>query len=89
MLAGQGLVKRGSILTKDSNDKYSLITTNTQVAQGVLAEDIDTNVETVGVMYRQGHFNRNALIFGGTITKIDELGRTLREINVLTSEIQN
>ncbi len=87
MLSGQGVVKRGSILTKDANGKYFLIATNSQTAEGVLAEDIDTNLNSVGIMYRQGHFNKEALLFGTSITKISELGRTLREINVVISNV--
>ncbi|MFV0425361.1 MAG: head decoration protein [Bacilli bacterium] len=87
MLAGQGVVRRGSILTKNSNDEYFLIATNTQTAEGILADDIDTDVETVTTMYRQGYFNRLALIHGESINEVDELARTLREINVLTTAI--
>ncbi len=88
MVSGNGVLKRGTILTKDANENYLMITANSQKAEGVLAEDIDTDIETVGVMYRQGHFNKEALIFGGSITKISELARTLREINILVSEVQ-
>lgn len=87
MLAGQGVVKRGSILAKDNNGKYHLITNNGQMAEGVLTDDIDTNNETIATMYREGHFNRDELIFGGNITKIDELARTLRGINIITDKM--
>lgn len=84
MLSGQGIVKRGSILTKDDNSKYQLITSATQTAEGVLTDDIDTDNETIATIYRQGHFNKDELIFGGSITKIDDLAETLRAINIIT-----
>ncbi len=89
MLSGKGVIKRGSILTKDENGKYFLISSPTESLEGILTDDIDTEIETVTTMYRQGHFNSNALIYGDSINKIDELKDQLRKINILTSEIVN
>lgn len=85
LLNGQGILKRGTILTIDTNKKYILITSSSEDVAGVLTDDVDTDVETVATIYRQGHFNKDALIYGSTITNIDELEKKLLEANIITN----
>ncbi len=84
LLNGQGILKRGSVLTKDINGKYILINATTEKVEGVLTDDIDTDVETVTTIYRQGHFNIDALTVGAGITNIYEIESNLREVNIIT-----
>lgn len=84
----KGILKRGTVLTKDVDGNYKIINADTEVPEGVLTDDIDTENETITTMYRQGHFNKDALIFGESITDKTQIERKLREINILLSTIQ-
>jgi len=61
-----------------------------QEADCILADDVDTGdagatEEVVAVAYRSGHFNRQALIFGGTDTA-DIHEAKLRELGIFLSD---
>lgn len=87
LASGQGVLKRGSILTLNEDGEYVLIANATDLPEGVLTDDTDTNIDTMAQMYQQGHFNRAELIFGEGITDISEITRSLRTINIMTSEV--
>ncbi|MFM1655644.1 head decoration protein [Brevibacillus sp. B_LB10_24] len=67
VLAGQGVLKTGSILGKVTADgKYKLVNKasadGSQVASVVLAEDLDTTgADQVAVVYTSGLFNADSL----------------------------
>ena len=57
-----------------------------QEADCILADDVDTTEESVvAVAYTSGHFNRKALIFGGTDTA-DMHEAKLRELGIFLSD---
>ena len=88
-LAAAGVVRRGTVLsgTPGGADFAALAAAaSTSKALYVLAEDCDTAEDTVGIAYRTGHFNRNALIVGGsyTLTAADE--EILRKSGILLAD---
>ena len=88
-LATAGVVKRGTVLsgTPGGADFAALAAAaSTSKALFVLAEDCDTAEDNVGIAYRTGHFNRNALIVGAsyTLTAADE--EILRKSGILVAD---
>ena len=88
-LTPAGVVKRGTVLsgTPGGADFAALAAAaSTSKALYVLAEDCDTAVDAVGIAYRTGHFNRNALIVGSsyTLTAADE--EILRKSGILLAD---
>jgi Bacteriophage lambda head decoration protein D len=89
--AGQGIVKRGTVLGIITATSLAVAVDSTksdgsQVANCILTDDVDTtDADTVATVYVSGHFNRKALIFGGTDTapkheiKLRELGIFLKD----------
>lgn len=89
LAAAIGTIKRGTVVsgTPGGNDFAALAAAASAAkALYVIAEDIDTAVETVGIAYRTGHFNRGALIVGSgyTLTAADE--EVLRSKGILLSD---
>lgn len=86
--AGQGVLKRGTILAEGDSGLEFMGESNTGKANAVLAEDVDTGSDeaVVGIAYRTGHFNANALITedGYQITAADK--ETLRRAGILLSD---
>lgn len=89
--AGQGVLKRGSVLAA-SGEGYELLKealTETD-APVVLADDIDTGATegeaVIATAYRSGHFNTNSLIVadGYEITTADK--DVLRAYGILVSD---
>jgi len=56
-----------------------------QDADCILADDVDTATIVVAVAYTSGHFNRKALVFGGTDTA-DMHEAKLRELGIFLSD---
>jgi len=56
-----------------------------QDADCILADNADTTTSVVAVAYTSGHFNRKALVFGGTDTADMHKAR-LRELGIFLSE---
>ena len=88
-LTAAGVVKRGTVLsgTPGGTDFAALAAAaSAEKALYVLAEDCDTAEDTVGIAYRTGHFNRNAIILGGsyTLTAADE--EILRKSGILLAD---
>ncbi len=88
-LVTAGVVKRGTVLTGTPGgaDFAALAAAaSTEKALFVLAEDCDTAIDAVGIAYRTGHFNRNALIVadGYTLTAADE--EILRKSGILLAD---
>ncbi len=88
-LTAAGVVKRGTLLsgTPGGADFAALsAAASAEKALYVLAEDCDTAVDTAGIAYRTGHFNRNALIVAGgyTLSAADE--EILRKSGILLAD---
>ena len=88
-LATAGVVQRGTVLsgTPGGTDFAALAAAaSTSKALYVLAEDCDTAEDAVGIAYRTGHFNRNALIVadGYALTAADE--EILRKSGILVAD---
>lgn len=90
--AGQGVLKRGSVLVSKDAGGYQLASEAVLATDApvVLADDIDTGAtegEAVfAVAYRTGHFNTNSLIVAGgyEITPGDK--EALRAYSILISD---
>ena len=88
--AGQGKLKRGTVLGKvTATGKYKKVVNSandgSEVADCILADDTDTTTgDATAVAYRTGHFNRKALIFGGSDTAAHEA--RLRELGIFLSD---
>jgi hypothetical protein len=88
-LTAAGVVKRGTVIsgTPGGADFAALAAAaSTSKALYVLADDVDTAEDVVGIAYRTGHFNRGALIVadGYTITAADE--EVLRKSGILLAD---
>lgn len=88
---GQGVVKRGTVLgiitaTGKAVPVDNVAADGSQNADCILADDVDTTGgDVVAEAYRSGHFNRQALIFGGDDTAADHEER-LRELGIFLSD---
>ncbi len=65
--SGEGKLKRGSVLTKNSNGKYVITASTLRVGgylpEAVLAEDTDaTSADAVADIYTSGDMKKSALI---------------------------
>ena len=88
-LVEAGVVKRGTVLsgTPGGADFAALAAAaSASKALYVLADDCDTAEDPVGIAYRTGHFNRNALIVaeGYALTAADE--EVLRKSGILLAD---
>ncbi len=91
LVAGQGILERGTLLARKDDGTMEMIGTETTgKANAVLSDPVDTGDtegEAVpGIAYRTGHFNTNRLIVaeGYEITAADR--EALRVAGILTSE---
>lgn len=82
--AGQGALKRGSVLSLASGE-MSLMATG-GAANCILAEDVDATEAVNALAYRTGHFATNKLIVaeGYTLTAADK--EALRDVGILVSD---
>lgn len=73
VLAGQGVLKRGTALAINADKKMVILGTDGATANCVLAEDVDTTADAKALVYLAGHFNRNMLAVKAayTITAAD------------------
>lgn len=60
-------------------------TDGSENADCILADDVDTTESVVAVAYTSGHFNRKALVFGGSDTADTHEAR-LRELGIFLSD---
>lgn len=92
---GAGFLKKGTVLGKfltgDHAGKHAIVdstkTDGTQLADVILSTDINVGTaDVVAQSYRQGSFNRNALIVatGDTVDKHEE---ELRKLNIILTEV--
>lgn len=82
--AGQGVLKRGSLMSL-ADGKVSLMNTG-GTANCILAEDVDATEAVNGLAYRTGHFAVDKLIVaeGYKITAADK--EALRDVGILLSD---
>lgn len=88
-LKAAGVVKRGTLLSgTPGGTDFAVLAAAASVEKAlyVLAEDCDTAEDTVGIAYRTGHFNRNALIVASNyaLTPADE--EILRKSGILLAD---
>lgn len=88
--AGQGALKRGTVLGKiTTSGEYVIVNSanvdGSQDADCILADDVDTTDSVVAIAYTSGHFNRKALVFGGSDTADTHEAR-LRELGIFLSD---
>lgn len=88
--AGQGILQRGTVLGKITvSGQYVVVnsanTDGSENADCILADDVDTTESVVAVAYTSGHFNRKALVFGGSDTADTHEAR-LRELGIFLSD---
>lgn len=74
----------------EGSGKYKVVNSanvdGSQVADCILADDADTaSSDVTAVAYKTGHFNRNALVFGGSDT-VEMHEHTLRTLGIFLSE---
>ncbi|EGW39169.1 head decoration protein [Desulfosporosinus sp. OT] len=89
--AAQGIIKRGTVVGIITASALAVPADSTladgaQFADCILSDDVDTGAvgstdDVVAVAYSSGHFNRQALIFGGTDTAVDHETH-LRELGI-------
>jgi hypothetical protein len=74
--SGEGALVRGSVLMRDSNDKFVLADTSAGTAEVILADDVDaTSADTVANVYVSGDFKAENLIVasGYTLAEADKV----------------
>lgn len=88
LAAGQGILKRGTLLARGDDGMLMISTETTGKANAVLAEITDTGEGEMveAIAYRTGHFNANCLVVadGYEITAKDK--ETLRTVGILLSD---
>lgn len=86
LAAGQGELKRGTLLAKTDGGMVKISSATTGKANAVLADDVDATEAVNGIAYRTGHFNTNGLIVadGYEITAADK--EALRDVGILISD---
>lgn len=74
LAAGQGVLKRGTLLAKGDAGYVIMDTANTGKPAFILADDTDTTTKTVAEVYRAGCFAEPEIIVkdGYTITDADK-----------------
>ena len=80
VISGEGRLSRGSVLMRNSNNKFVLADedsgTPLGTAEVILADDVDTtSADTVANVYISGDFNTDALIVanGYTLSEADRV----------------
>lgn len=84
--AGQGVLKRGTLLAAAEGGMKMISADTTGKANAVLAEPVDTDETQNAIAYRTGHFNANGLIVADDyeITAADK--EALRVAGILLSD---
>ena len=86
LAAGEGILKRGTLLAKGDDGAFSIFETG-KTANCILCDDTELGTEeTIAAAYRTGHFAQNKLIVkeGTTLTEADK--EALRDVGILLSE---
>lgn len=83
----QGILKTGSVLFKDLDGKFVLVSSATQKPEAILTDDIDTSESQIATAYITGQFNKKALKFGGTVT-YEDFGLHLKALSIYALDIK-
>jgi len=94
--AGQGVLKRGSLIIKGT-DKAGYIAGTADITgkiAGILTDDYDTGSDNSAdnipaVVYQTGEFNRGAVIISGESATIDTYEDDLKGIGIFLRAVQN
>lgn len=81
-----GVYRRGTVLTLEEDGKYEVLGTGSGTASVVLADDTETEDESA-VVYRSGHFNRNALRVADEYTLSAKDENNLRLAGIFLSDM--
>lgn len=93
--SGQGALKRGTVLALNSSGKAVILGTEEEIknvstkctANCILQKDVDaTSADVVTIAYREGHFNKDALIVKSDYTLTADDIDTLRTHNIILSD---
>lgn len=93
--SGQGELKRGTVLALNSSGKAVILGTEEEiksvatkcVANCILQKDVDaTSADVVTIAYREGHFNKDALIVKSDYTLTADDIDVLRTHNIILSD---
>ena len=98
--AGQGILKRGSLIVKSEKAGYLAGTADIEgKIFGILTDDTDTGTDAAGdnipaVCYHTGVFNRDAVIVTGTDESgknatVDKYEDDMRDVSLFLSNVQN
>ncbi len=67
--SGEGQLKRGTVLSRNSSDKFQICGTSSTTPEVILAADVDaTSADAVAEVYNSGDFNGNELIVKNAYT---------------------
>ena len=86
LAAGQGVLKRGTLLATADGGMVMISADTTGKANAVLCDDVDTAETTYAPAYRTGHFNGNALIVAEGYEITDKDKEALRTAGILVSD---
>ncbi len=93
--SGQGELKRGTVLALNSSGKAVILGTEEEiksvatkcVANCILQKNVDaTSADVVTIAYREGHFNKDALIVKSDYTLTADDIDVLRTHNIILSD---
>ena len=98
--AGQGVLKRGSLIVKSEKAGYLAGTADIEgKIFGILTDDTDTGTDVAGdnipaVCYHTGVFNRDAVIVTGTDESgknatVDKYEDDMRDVSLFLRNVQN
>lgn len=95
LLSGAGDLTAGSVLAKDSGNANKLVlvndasaTASIQSPYAILADDVDASAaDAEAMVFLAGHFNEEALTFGGDDTAADHRD-ALRDLGIYLSNVQ-
>ena len=98
--AGQGVLKRGSLIVKSEKAGYIAGTADIEgKIFGILTDDTDTGADAAGdnipaVCYHTGVFNRDAVIVTGTDESgknatVDKYEDDMRDVSLFLRNVQN
>ena len=98
--AGQGVLKRGSLIVKSEKAGYIAGTADIEgKIFGILTDDTDTGTDAAGdnipaVCYHTGVFNRDAVIVTGTDESgknatVDKYEDDMRDVSLFLRNVQN
>jgi len=94
--AGQGVLKRGSLIMKGTDKAGYIAGTAGEGLKlfGILADETDTGTDNTAdnipvIVYQSGEFNREAVFVSGEGATVDTYEDDLKGINIYLRSVQN